>query len=240
MSHRIKIPPPGWTAGGLRAGTALQAPSVHEDDDDANHLRQTGRYFHGAHSSNGRPCGQSSFLAAEDSCRNIGKYHENQRLTCAPRPFTTKITKRHEEERSQMAPTTKPGVLFEHHLAKFEPLALILQPSAFLPNPLQNVKEQAPGRRTHSTLPRLQGNASAIIQIISRGAQISFWQGRRARTSQELPALRAAAPTGRRSAASLPVTLSKADLLPFKGGIFRYFEGVLWLRCGRAPSRPET
>jgi len=62
--------------------------------------------------------------------RNIGKYHENQRLTCAPRSFTTKITKRHEEERSQMAPTTKTGVLFEHHVAKFEPLALYfsLQP----------------------------------------------------------------------------------------------------------------
>jgi hypothetical protein len=43
----------------------------------------------------------------------------------------------HEEERSQKDPKTEPGVLFEHHLAKFEP-------SAFLPNPLQNVKEQAP------------------------------------------------------------------------------------------------
>ena len=43
--------------------------------------------------------------------------------------FTTKITKRHEEERSRMDPRTGPGVVFTHDLAKFEPI--ILQPSEF-------------------------------------------------------------------------------------------------------------
>jgi len=110
--------------------------------------------------------------------RNIGKYHENQRLTCAPRSFTTKITKRHEEERSQMAPTTKTGVLFEHHVAKFEPLALILQPSAFFPNPLQNVKEQAPEHLTHSTLPYMAGNASTNIQLFSAPTELAIFSRR--------------------------------------------------------------
>src|SRR5277367_1985779 len=65
------------------------------------------------------------------------------------------------------------------------------------------------------------------------------WQGRRVRTSKDLPALRAAAPTGRRSAASLPfqraqhgsVTMNK--ILTIVGltwkAAFRY--RLFWILC---------
>jgi hypothetical protein len=40
-------------------------------------------------------------------------------------------------------------------------------PRPLFPFPLQNVKEQAPERLTYATLPRFDGNATAIIQLFS-------------------------------------------------------------------------
>jgi hypothetical protein len=77
--------------------------------------------------------------------------------------FTTKSKKRDEVETEPDGPKNKAWRAIRRPPGKVWALAFLLQPSAFVPVPLQNVKEQAPGRHYEAIIPHYGGITAFIL-----------------------------------------------------------------------------